>query len=628
MLRCLLLLLLLALAHSPYAQHADAFETTRTQISSYQTTYTLYGQLYPATKAKAAPQDFYKLTNLLFSEKLDKLPSNCLVRLLIENTDNIPLQLTLNISNNQLDTVLLYEMPDTIPILIYKTGYRMPFNTRPIRSGSIYLPFIIAPHATKHYYLQLINNENRATTRVELQQSNVTFTKHINRTIVVSLFTGIIFFAFLYNLFLYINTRKQLYIHYCAYVLSVSFYMLYDEGYIFHYLIPNHPILNSNIYFIASYLSVGFSINFVIAFVSQGKPTKTFSEKLLYSLMFVNLAGALITLLFNLHLPATEYARKITLYCIITISALALFIYLLKETLARNIFAWFYIAASAMLSIAVTFLVLNFFELIDNHPLRINLLYAGIITEIILLSFFFAWQYNRLQAEKLELQQQLTQQQKQMYLQIINTQEQERKRIAQDLHDGILGFLGALRLFINSKIHHYQQQANAQEEQQNYTHIQQKLDTVIHDLRNLSHDLMPKDFEHITLNELLETHFHELNHQNTTRFQYIGDEKINQLPQHIRINVYRIITELAGNIIRHANAANATIQCISHPNYLLLQAEDDGNGFNTQQTTNGIGLKNIHSRVEYLKGKITIDSNKFATTIIIEIPLEEQTNNL
>jgi signal transduction histidine kinase len=77
--------------------------------------------------------------------------------------------------------------------------------------------------------------------------------------------------------------------------------------------------------------------------------------------------------------------------------------------------------------------------------------------------------------------------------------------------------------------------------------------------------------------------------------------------------------ELSNNILKHANATEATLQLIYYDTYLELMAEDNGTWI-PENKKEGIGLMNINSRVNYLKGKINIDSGKSGTTIVIQIP--------
>ena len=97
-----------------------------------------------------------------------------------------------------------------------------------------------------------------------------------------------------------------------------------------------------------------------------------------------------------------------------------------------------------------------------------------------------------------------------------------------------------------------------------------------------------------------------------------------RLPENIETVIYRVLQELINNIIKHAQANEVTIQLIRESNEFMLMVEDNGKGFDLEKTMQqqGIGLKNITSRVEYLNGQVNYDTAVGkGTTVIIEIPL-------
>ena len=90
------------------------------------------------------------------------------------------------------------------------------------------------------------------------------------------------------------------------------------------------------------------------------------------------------------------------------------------------------------------------------------------------------------------------------------------------------------------------------------------------------------------------------------------------------MSIYRIALELINNVLKHAAATKLTIQLIHYPEYINLLVEDNGRGFEYEselQSKKGIGLSNILSRVEFLKGKINIDTiQSRGTAVIVDIP--------
>jgi signal transduction histidine kinase len=120
---------------------------------------------------------------------------------------------------------------------------------------------------------------------------------------------------------------------------------------------------------------------------------------------------------------------------------------------------------------------------------------------------------------------------------------------------------------------------------------------------------------------VLEKRIEDVNMLNRVRFTLVteGDEK--KLTEVFAITVYRVINELVNNILKHSLASEAAIQLLIEDAGIQIMAEDDGIGFNRELTGNGIGLKNIKGRVEFLKGEMHIDSNNNGTQTVIHIPL-------
>jgi signal transduction histidine kinase len=142
--------------------------------------------------------------------------------------------------------------------------------------------------------------------------------------------------------------------------------------------------------------------------------------------------------------------------------------------------------------------------------------------------------------------------------------------------------------------------------------------------RNIAHNLMPPEFIQTKLDALLKNYFSKLNQQqDKIRFDFHLAGVIRDFDKQMELTIYRIILELTSNIIKHSEASEATVQMIYYENQLELMAEDNGRGFDTRQMTDGIGLRNIQTRINYLKGTLAIDTNAHGTTIIIQIPYHD-----
>ena len=141
------------------------------------------------------------------------------------------------------------------------------------------------------------------------------------------------------------------------------------------------------------------------------------------------------------------------------------------------------------------------------------------------------------------------------------------------------------------------------------------------DLREISHNLMPKNFEQLGLIETLKENFISLNHSGKIAFEFVYQVE-HPIESNMEITIYRIVNELVNNINRHSLATKATIQMLSFNEGINIMAEDNGIGFSQEEDKTGLGMQNIRSRVNYLNGKIQVDSNPNGTTIAIDIPLK------
>jgi len=202
---------------------------------------------------------------------------------------------------------------------------------------------------------------------------------------------------------------------------------------------------------------------------------------------------------------------------------------------------------------------------------------------------------------------------------IIYTQEEERKRLAQDLHDDVGATLSALHLHISSMP---EDLLNTSPRLSAFYRQSLTLAAkAVKDVRDVSHNLLPKDFSELGLFRVIQNRLDEINFTKTIYFDfiYVGEEtRIGNIKC---ITVYRIINELINNILKHSQARKALIQVLVNETDVQVMVEDDGIGMKSGPSHYGIGMKNIQSRVDFLKGELTMDSGEKGTVIIINLAL-------
>ncbi|MHA7060217.1 tetratricopeptide repeat-containing sensor histidine kinase [Aquimarina sp. M1] len=195
----------------------------------------------------------------------------------------------------------------------------------------------------------------------------------------------------------------------------------------------------------------------------------------------------------------------------------------------------------------------------------------------------------------------------------VEGQDKERKRIAQELHDSIGGNLAAIKLQLNN---------SEKKNESALKGINDQIDDTYELVRSISHDLIPKKFSKNNFCDVLEEYFNNIGGASklNTTFNAFPRKTIDALDETLQVETFKIIQELVTNSIKHAKASAIELQFNFVDNELNILFEDDGVGFNLDKNVEGIGFRNIRSRLNKISGTIDIDSRiKRGTIINIEI---------
>ena len=205
---------------------------------------------------------------------------------------------------------------------------------------------------------------------------------------------------------------------------------------------------------------------------------------------------------------------------------------------------------------------------------------------------------------------------------MVKGQEEERKRIAFDLHDGLGGLLSTAKHQIEKLLEKVDRHALNGEAARTSALI----DRACEDVRRIAHNMMPHALMKMGLNAAIGDMVNLLQSSNTIEISFQNLTDIDRLDEEREIMLYRIIQELVQNAIKHANANSIIIQLSQHNDVLSLVVEDDGNGFDLKSSLQeGLGIKSLESRVEFLNGRMDFHSSpESGTTVTIDIPLKDQ----
>lgn len=197
--------------------------------------------------------------------------------------------------------------------------------------------------------------------------------------------------------------------------------------------------------------------------------------------------------------------------------------------------------------------------------------------------------------------------QKEIIQSIIITQEEERKRIAQDLHDDISSKLNVINLNANLLL-------DGELTPDEYTFVNKLIlevtDRTLKSARKIAYNLLPPILDEFGFKDAVEELADTFNNSRKINIEYtINYPKKLLVPQN-ELHLFRITQELINNSIKHGKANNSQINISYKNNKLIFIYTDNGQGFNVDNINNkkGLGIKNIESRVSLLNGKYKIDS--------------------
>jgi signal transduction histidine kinase len=264
---------------------------------------------------------------------------------------------------------------------------------------------------------------------------------------------------------------------------------------------------------------------------------------------------------------------------------------------------------------------------IEQQQVRIrtqNFLFAGIVILVVLSGLLIYSLYKRYRLrQETHLKTELMKQQEHAAKAVIEAEEEERQRIAKDLHDGVGQMMSAAKMNLSAL--ESEVQFSDQEQKNSLDKIIQLVDESCKEVRQVSHNMMPNVLMKKNLAAAIADFIDKLDKKKLQVHLYT-ERLEDRLDSGVETVLYRVIQESVNNVIRHSGATELDISITRDKEGIHATIEDNGSGFdiNDKEKREGIGLKNITTRVEYLKGTVDFDSAPGRGTVVgLFIPLTD-----
>ncbi|WP_449622741.1 sensor histidine kinase [Robertmurraya sp. Marseille-Q9965] len=209
-------------------------------------------------------------------------------------------------------------------------------------------------------------------------------------------------------------------------------------------------------------------------------------------------------------------------------------------------------------------------------------------------------------------------------LKIIEAQEEERKRLSREIHDGPAQMMAnvMMRSDLIEKVYNEYGAKDALSEVKN---LKKMVRNALYEVRRIIYDLRPMALDDLGLVPTLKKYLQTIEeYHSTTRITYknIGEEK--RLPSKFEVALFRLVQESVQNALKHANAGEIVVKLDMRPEKITILIKDDGQGFDPKKRkAESFGIIGMKERVELLSGDITIDSKiGKGTVVLIQVPIE------
>lgn len=433
-----------------------------------------------------------------------------------------------------------------------------------------------------------------------------------------SVLLGILATMILFNLGIFMAIGDRTYVYYVLYHIAAAFVIYSLAGYCSQFIWPTQSNITNRSIPIALTAMCFFGLLFVRSFLDLEHLLPKYA-KLLSRCTLIICALAVPGLL----LPYSIGAKFTYLGCFLVLPVMLITVI---KARANNIVTARYLALTFGFAVlpgslggfayAFGLLPENFFT---SHMLEITT-----VTETLLLSLFMAYRIKVSETEKIQAQQKNIELQKSFNERMLAKQEEERGRIARELHDSVGPNLSALKIHLQSS----SAAKNSGEIEPMLSSAQslELLKTTIAEVRQLSHNLHPKQLDDLSLGNALVMFTKQFHGQDMPAFKLQLEGHEQTVPEDKKLHLYRIAQEAIQNVVNHAHATHCYVSLGVVGDAIELSVRDNGQGFATEPTPHkGLGMTSMADRANIIGADLLVDSApNEGTRVTVTLKMPEQ----
>ncbi|WP_083940596.1 sensor histidine kinase [Rudanella lutea] len=541
----------------------------------------------------------------------------------IRNKRSRPTHFFVYIYYPRLESIQAYALRPPQPVFAFpRTGWGIPLAQRPFPHPKNVLPITLEAGQKATIFLAVRSQYQRIIIPVSLHDHEPMLARIQIATLTDGIVSCVLLFVFIISIAYFFDSSFSEWgnLWYGLYALGTFLFYFLRFGIQYINREPLNPLLNQYVDVFTTLITLFYCLS-GRSFMSDIMVSRQFTKWYAPLMIGLTLSGLF---LLTLHTPSSLELAVISRIALSVVGISGLLYILIKGLIERRqyarLFFWIFIP------LLVSYVTLTYATDLSNGSNDVDTdleTKAVVFIETSLMMIGFIYKNNR---AKHQLKQQLAEQQAQILLTQIQTQETERQRIAADLHDDLGGTLATIRRRLADIRQHLHDPHAARQ----IDILEPLIQRSSHDLRRIAHNLMPPEFARIGLRSALEQLVQSQPHQ-PTRFSFVAAGPEYRLATDTELNLYRIVSELIQNINKHAQAARAAVQLLYHTDHLTITVDDDGLGSRavaTDESSSGLGLTSSQLRAEYIGARLWREAGEGGTLVVIDVPYPTATQSL
>lgn len=509
----------------------------------------------------------------------------------------------LDIDNPHIDLIQVYHIGRETLRHVGRSGDRMPFweRTHANRRNVFQVRF----HTSSDQLLMLVDKRNASVTVPLVLWEETAFHQHeLRYNMLYGLYFGMLLLIMLYSLLIYLVQRSSVYIWYTVYVAALFLYLFTHVGYGFQFLFPGRFEWNNYLRLIMIATIIIAQVRFTLLFLPVRQVARwlhTMFNGIIVLLIAIILWWLLVPGLF------TTYTIVVinVIYGIIGLTVVMLVVALVKCRKADRVSVQSYATAFGANVLAGLLMILEEYGLsLTFFPLPP--IFIGSMVEILIFAVGLSYRAKLIGDDRRKLLADINHLQQQAMQAFVRGMEEEKVRVANELHDDVASRLSLLKVNL----------AETSE-----ADLKEQIAAIAEGVRRISHQLNPVALDEQSFLEKIKQLIAEYRKAGLSIEFQVFDMRTS-VPLETGLQLYRILQEALQNVQKHAKAKTVEIQLFQHENELVMTIEDDGVGFDQTQRIMGLGTKNMRLRAAQIRGELSISSaSGEGTSIMVSVQL-------